>query len=201
MTTLRCFVAVDLPSDLKQQLTDLISSLKSAATSNSIRWVRPDGIHLTLKFLGEVPAERQGEIEAATTAALANPQTKPFELTAGGLGVFPKPSQPRVIWVGLSGNLQALAHLQKQVETALAHIGFPPESRAFSPHLTLGRVPDLSLEEKQRIGQFIQNYPVKSELARFEVNEAVLMESILRPEGAIYRPLTHFKFGGNLGFK
>lgn len=194
--TVRCFVAIDLPTDLKAELTSLITHLRTSAIGNGVRWVRPDGIHLTLKFLGEVPRSRQAEIETATATTLSNLQTTPFELTAGGLGVFPKPDQPRVIWVGLGGDLSALARTQKQVEMALANIGFPPENRAFSPHLTLGRVMDVGHEQKLEIGQFLKNYRVDAVLSRFRVTEAVLMESDLQPSGAIYTPLTHFKFGG-----
>lgn len=195
--TLRCFVAIDLPPDLKTQLSDLIRDFHNSTIGDYVRWVRPDGIHLTLKFLGEVPRQRRSEIETATANSLASSRTVPFELTAGGLGVFPKPDQPRVIWVGLSGDLSALAQTQKQVEVALAAIGFPPENRAFSPHLTLGRVPDVGREQKAEIGKFLRSYKVAAVMSRFIVREAVLMESDLRPSGAIYTPLTHFKFGGD----
>jgi 2'-5' RNA ligase len=192
--TLRCFVAIDLPANLKEQLTSIITAMQAAPAGTLVNWVRPTGLHLTLKFLGEVPLVRRPEIEATLLKVFSNPQVTPFELSAGGLGTFPTSEQPRVIWVGLGGNLAALGVTQKRVEAALAALGFPPEERKFSPHLTLGRLTNVDTATRQTVGQFIRDFPIAAELARFQVQEAVLMRSELHPAGAIYTPLTHFHF-------
>jgi 2'-5' RNA ligase len=193
--TIRCFVAIDLPPALKEELALLIENLRQVDKSRRVKWVRPEGIHLTLKFLGEVPALQVPDIISATGAALARPEIKPFGLLVGKIGVFPKPDAPRVIWVGLDGNLKALEATYQAVENALVGLGFPPEKRDFSPHLTLGRVPDIGPQEKRFLGQNLLKYPGKTGFGSFNFGEAVLMQSELQPAGAIYTPLAHFKFG------
>ncbi|NWJ47891.1 MAG: RNA 2',3'-cyclic phosphodiesterase [Chloroflexi bacterium] len=192
--TIRCFVALELPPVLKQELTTLITELQQLDRNRKVRWVRPDGIHLTLKFLGEVAAPRLPEIISVTENALAPVQ--PFSLIAAKLGVFPRADAPRVIWVGLDGNLKALAAAQQAVEKSLVPLGFAPETRPFSPHLTLGRVPDIGAEEKRRLGQLLQTFSGKNSFGHYRFEEAVLMQSTLLPDGAIYTPLAHFKFEG-----
>ncbi|MEI7554808.1 RNA 2',3'-cyclic phosphodiesterase [Candidatus Chlorohelix sp.] len=193
--TVRCFVALELPPILKQELATLIVELQHIDQSRKVRWVRPDGIHLTLKFLGDVAASRLPEIISVTKNALAPVQ--PFSLIAAKLGVFPKADAPRIIWVGLDGNLKALAAAQHAVEQNLVPLGFAPETRPFSPHLTLGRVPDIGAEDKRRLGQALQTFSGKSSFGHFRFEEAVLMQSTLLPEGAIYSPIAHFKFEGD----
>jgi 2'-5' RNA ligase len=193
-STMRCFVAIDLPQSLKDQLNSLIEGLKQADKGRKARWVRPDGIHLTLKFLGEVAPEKIPEIIAGTIEALSQPEIEPFNLLVGKLGVFPNLNAPRVMWVGVDGNLKALDQLQKAVEKALNPLGFPTEARPFSPHLTIGRVPDIGPEEKRKLGLLIQNYQGQTNFGAFQVEEAVLMQSEVRPEGAIYTLLQNFEF-------
>ncbi len=192
-TTKRCFVAIDLPQSLKEQLNSLIEGLKQADKERKVRWVRPDGIHLTLKFLGEVVPDKIPDIIEATTKTLSQPEIQPFGLLVGKLGVFPNLTAPRVIWVGVDSNLKALNQLQKAVEKALNPVGFPIEARPFSPHLTIGRVPDIGQEEKRKLGILIQNYQGQTNFGVLQVEEAVLMQSELRPEGAIYTPLHSFQ--------
>jgi len=193
-SSVRCFVAIDLPQSLKEQLNSLIDGLKQADKGRKVRWVRLDGIHLTLKFLGEVAPERIPEIIETVNIALGQPEIELFDLLVGKLGVFPNLNAPRVIWVGVDGNLKALNQLQKAIETALNPLGFPPEDRPFSPHLTLGRVPDIGFEEKRKLGLIIQNYEGQTSFGSLLVEEAVLMQSELASDGAIYTLMQSFRF-------
>jgi 2'-5' RNA ligase len=151
--------------------------------------VRPEGIHLTRKFLGEGEAARRPGIEAA----LVGPARAgaPFRLEAAGLGVFPDRGAPRVVWIGVRGDLPAAAALQREVETALRAEGFAPEGRPFRPHLTLGRVrgPGRGDWRTALAGA------AEPEGEAFEVREYVLFESRLGPAGAAYAPLARFPLG------
>ena len=135
MALVRTFVALELPGVVGQTLADTIERLKGAA--GGVRWVRPEGIHLTLKFLGDVEETRIPEIVAAVQQASGG--TAPFTLQTSEVGGFPRLERARVLWVGLEGDLETLAGLQMEVEGALGTLGFPPERRRFFPHLTLGR--------------------------------------------------------------
>ncbi len=190
----RCFVALDSPAELKERVSALIEQMRTAEGGRKIRWVRPDGVHLTLKFLGDVPAERIAEINAALSFALAGLEDAAFDLALEGLGSFGKPDAPRVIWVGVGGNRSRLNRLQKVVEKTLNPMGFPPDARGYNPHLTLGRVPDLGREERAALTRLLSRYTNSPEVnfGRFPVTEAVLMQSDLRPAGAIYTPIAHF---------
>jgi 2'-5' RNA ligase len=134
----RLFAALELPSDLQDQLAALQSDLKAAAPARSVRWVRPGGIHLTLKYYGDQPAAGLPALQAglARAAALA----EPMMLTVAGVGVFPNSTRPSVIWAGVAGALAPLERLQTAVEAEALALGYQPEGRAYRPHLTLGRV-------------------------------------------------------------
>jgi 2'-5' RNA ligase len=142
--------------------------------------------------LGNVADERIPQIQAAVTSALA--QVTPFELKIEGLGCFPKATAPRVLWVGLGGNLVGLNHAQQLTENALTQIGFAPENHNFNPHLTLARIPDIGLEEKAKIGRILQSFKGNTAFGTVKFSEAVLMQSNLHPDGAIYTPICHFNF-------
>ncbi len=179
----RCFIAIELPDELKAELDRLVAKLKSNE-QNFVKWVDPHDIHLTLKFLGGVPATQIGEItrvmgEAAGAAA-------PFRLEAVGLGVFPNPRRVQVAWVGIAGDVDKLVELQKDLESRLTRIGFAPENRPFVSHLTLARLRDhASLEDRQTFGQLILS--TKFETPRVINVEAIsLMRSQLTRQGAIY---------------
>ncbi len=154
-----------------------------AAFDRTVRWVRPEQMHLTLKFLGEVP---DGQVPDITDAvALAAEQSQGFILRTDGAGCFPPGrSKVRVVWVGLEAD-PALLACQANVEAALAEAGFPPEARAFSPHLTLGRVKNDATAGKLRAAVEAIPIPVMEQ----EVDSIVLMQSELRREGARYLPV------------
>ncbi len=135
---LRLFVAIELPEAWTDALADLQHRLRGALPS--LRWTRPEGIHLTLKFLGNVPSDRVSPIIAAVASAAAT--CEPFTLRLGTLGAFSSGERPRVIWAGVAGDLAALTRLWRAVDAQLTPLGFAPERGSFAPHLTLARVPD-----------------------------------------------------------
>jgi len=183
MEQVRSFIAIELPDELKLGLTQLQAQLKLAKPP-SVKWVGPHGIHLTLKFLGNVPVDRIGDITGAMEKAAQG--ISPFHLEVKDLGVFPNLRRVQVVWVGISGQVERLSQLQQRIESNLAPLGFAPESRPFTPHLTLARVRDqASPDERQGFGQLITN--AKFEAAfKFEVEAISLMRSQLTREGAIY---------------
>ena len=183
MEQIRSFIAIELPDELKLGLTQLEARLK-LDKQPWVKWVNPYSIHLTLKFLGNIAVDRTGEITRAIEAAVQG--ISPFHLEVKELGVFPNLRRVQVAWVGISGDVDKLSQLQKRIETTLTPLGFAPESRAFTPHLTLARLRDqASLDERQRFGQLIAN--AKFEAAyTIEVDAISLMRSQLTREGAIY---------------
>ena len=183
MEPIRSFIAIELPDELKSELTRLEARLKSD-NQPGVKWVNPDSIHLTLKFLGNIAADRTGEITRAMENAVQG--ISPFHLEVKDLGVFPNLRRVQVIWVGISGEVEKLSQLQKRIESNLTPLGFASEPRAFTPHLTLARLRDqASLDERQRVGQLIAD--TKFEAAcTIEVDVISLMRSQLTREGAIY---------------
>ena len=192
MEQVRSFVAVELPEELKRELIELNGRLKSGGHAG-VRWVDPRGIHLTLKFLGDVAVNRLDDITAALVKATRG--IPPFQLEVGGLGVFPNTRRVRVAWVGMSGEIDRLQQLQQQVESSLAKIGFPAEARGFTPHLTLARVRDqVSPDEQQSFGHFIESSDFKSS-HNIMVDTVFLMRSQLTRQGAIYSRLSSVGLG------
>lgn len=183
MEQVRSFIAIELPDELKLGLAQLESQLKTGHPTG-VKWVDPSGIHLTLKFLGSIAVDRTSEITRAMEAAAQG--ISPFHLEAKDLGVFPNLRRVQVVWVGISGEVDKLSQLQQHLDSNLARLGFTPESRPFTPHLTLARLGNrASPNERQSLGQLIAN-------TRFErgytikVDAINLMRSQLTREGAIY---------------
>ncbi|GAB4576388.1 MAG: RNA 2',3'-cyclic phosphodiesterase [Anaerolineae bacterium] len=185
---LRLFIALELPDHVLQALQTLQSRLRQQPGGQAVRWVRPEGIHLTLKFLGEVPARQEADITRAMEAAALGHTA--LALQAMGVGCFPNPRKPRVIWVGLAGDLARLNALQGAVERALNPLGFPPEKRGFSPHLTLGRTRrDARPDAIRALSALVTGVQVESPLAEWEAASVSLIRSELRPDGARYTRL------------
>jgi len=192
METVRSFAAIELPGELRRELGELVDRLK-AGGQTGVKWVDPQSIHLTLKFLGDVAVSRLEEIGAALEeATLGVPR---FRLTVGGLGVFPGRNRVRVAWVGVSGDMDVLERLQRRVDSALVRLGFAAESRGFTPHLTLARVRErVSPQERQRLGQFIEDAHFEAEHG-IPVDAVHLMRSQLTSGGAIYSRLRSVGLG------
>ena len=190
---LRLFIALELPQDVLDALDAVQERLRRQLPPRIVRWPRPEGIHLTLKFLGETPATQREAIAGALRQA-ANGHA-PIALMADGLGCFPNPARPRVVWAGLRGDLAPLAALQASVETALAPLGFKREKRAFKPHLTLGRVRrEASTSEARRLGDLVKR-TAPGQIASWTAKSLSLMRSELRSDGARYTCLAAVALG------
>ena len=187
---IRSFIAVDISGEVRKNLEELISELKPKVAG--VKWVRPEGIHLTLKFLGGVapeliPSIREVMEQVAGAAA-------PFTIEVKGLGAFPGPGRPRVIWVGVEEPTGALKELAGRVEAGMQRLGFEPEARAFHPHLTLARV-----RKDGRPGKELEGLIERSRhrpMGSFEVSEMVLFRSDLKPDGAVYTRLECVELAG-----
>lgn len=186
MKEIRAFIAIELPDTMKKDLSLIIDSLRPSEYP-CVKWVSPRGIHLTLKFLGNIATDLVPRIVDATAQAAQG--TRPFKLRVGGLGCFPNLHRPRVIWVAVTGDVEPLITLQRGIDQAVAPLGFAIEKRPFSPHLTLGRLRErASAEELSRIGEIITAAECEAGSAT-EVNQISLMRSTLTPSGAIYNRL------------
>jgi 2'-5' RNA ligase len=187
MEKIRTFIAIELDESIKDGLTKLQERLKGKVPRGSARWVRPKGIHLTLKFLGDVPADQIGEITGALERSCQG--FAPFSLSCGGLGCFPNLKRPRVVWVGIQEETGTLAQLKKAIEENVAPLGYPTEKRKFSPHLTLGRVQKrASSGDRRRLGELVGASEIGI-LGQMEVRSVNLIRSDLRPSGAVYTRL------------
>ena len=182
MEEIRSFIAIELPEAVKLNLSQLEARLKSGRPT-SVRWVAPESIHLTLKFLGNIVVESARDIiQAMAEAAQGIP---PFRLEVKDLGVFPNLKRVQVAWVGVHGEIDKLSQFQQRLDSNLSRLGFAPERRPFTPHLTIARVRDTSsLTERQAIGQLIAS--TRFEAGEFTVDAISLMKSQLTREGPIY---------------
>ncbi len=189
--SLRLFVAIELPGEVRETLSLLQHELQRRGLEK-LRWVRPEGIHLTLKFLGTTPAERLPAIEDALVGAVEG--ATEHELALGKLGTFGG-SRPRVLWVDLTGQVDAIRRLQERVESAMNGLGFEREARGWSPHVTLARVrPETAREAASAVAQAISEVEVP--VGVIPVREVSLMRSTLRPSGAVYERLAAFPLRG-----
>jgi 2'-5' RNA ligase len=187
MEQIRSFIAIELPDELKTGLVRLQTRLKTGQHS-AVKWVDPSSIHLTLKFLGNIAADKiSGITEAMETATEKIP---PFHLEVRELGVFPSLRRVQVVWVGVSGDLAMLRQLHQRIESNLIPLGFTPESRPFTPHLTLARVREqIPPGEVQSFGQLIASTRFETTYG-FKVDAIKLMRSQLTREGAIYSQIS-----------
>jgi RNA 2',3'-cyclic 3'-phosphodiesterase len=183
---IRSFIAIELPEEVRSGLKKTQGLLKSD-NPQIARWVDPASIHLTLKFLGNIPADKVAPISQLMKKAAG--EVKPFRLEVKGLGAFPTLSRPQVIWVGLTGEIEQLQKLQNCLESQISPLGFPTENRAFTPHLTLARLRDTAAAiERQKLGEKISSIDLGLCFS-ISVNSISLMRSQLTPAGAIYTRL------------
>lgn len=179
MSVIRAFIAIDLPEAIRQELASISSDLSRKAPNKSVRWVRPENIHLTLKFLGDTKLESLNQItDGMDELGQDNP---PFDLTLDKLGCFPNPRRPRIVWVGLDGDIGLLQVLQKAIEQMLNPLGWEVDERNFHPHLTIGRV-----NNSQQVAGAQLPWGNQVKPMNFLVNSMTLYESILKSSGAVY---------------
>ncbi len=184
MDTIRTFIAIELSSEAKDELANVSAEFKKSGAD--VKWVRPETIHLTLKFLGSVSEENLADISREIREVVSS--TDPFDMSLGEVGVFPSWKRPNVIWVGIDGAKDILEEIAAGIEDAMASLGFEKETRGFKSHLTLGRVRSPKNREKlEKISEDIEINPVA-----VHVSGIVLFKSELTPQGAIHTPIEIF---------
>jgi 2'-5' RNA ligase len=183
---LRSFVAVEIPVEIQSALASSSAPLQTALPKPLVRWVAPQNIHLTLKFLGDVsPANLELLAEALKVEAVSH---ETFTISVGTLGAFPNPRRARIIWIGLDAPTALLA-LLRGVEAVTSSLGYASEERPFSPHLTIGRVgQNISGTDLQQIRNALEGTSI-GELGSFRVDAVHIFKSDLRPGGSVYTRL------------
>ena len=182
---MRTFVAIFPPSGLQAAVTtgarETVHRLGGLA--NRVRWVRPENVHLTLKFLGDIREEALGDLRAALEKVCAG--HAPFDVEVAGLGAFPSAQRARILWAGVRGaGFEELRSLAADLDDAIASLGFEREERPYTPHLTLGRV-------RGQPGN-LDPLPEDAENSGFRVRQVELVESTLTPKGAVYQTVGAF---------
>jgi len=184
---IRSFIAIELPEEVRGGLARLRNELKRNE-HKFVKWVNPDGLHLTLKFLGNIPSKRVTEIINAIEEVTQG--VSAFHLEISGLGAFPSLRQARVFWVGIGGEVDKLSRLQQNIDSALAALGFAKEERSFVPHLTLARIRQgASPLERRSFGELVGS-TIFEDKYHIEVEAVSLMRSQLTPAGAVYTRLS-----------
>lgn len=181
---MRTFIALDLDPAIKTALRSLIQELKKSGTA--VKWVGTEGMHLTLKFLGEISPDQVGIVQEGLRNAASHVSF--FPVVVSGTGCFPNVSKPRVIWAGIEKS-DALLELQKYVEKEMGSRGFPRENRPFHAHLTLGRVKGLT--NIRSVIAEVEKYQ-EAVFGEMVVRRMTFFQSVLRPEGAEYRVISEF---------
>ncbi|MCB2188083.1 MAG: RNA 2',3'-cyclic phosphodiesterase [Deltaproteobacteria bacterium] len=186
------FVALELPDPVKEFAAREIALLKKSGAD--VKWVRPEALHMTLKFLGEVEPERAAGLGRAVERACADRAA--LKLHLKGAGAFPSPQRPRVIWLGLAGQLTLLTELAEAVDLEMGDLGFPLEERPFQAHLTLGRLREARGRGRKSAPQAPAGPLTRALVDRahltgepFTAQRVVLMRSTLTPAGAVYAPV------------
>jgi len=182
---IRAFIAVTLAESVIEEIAKIHTLLQEAR--GDLRWTRIESLHLTLKFLGDIHHHQVEPILGVLRAAVS--ASPPLRIVAQGLGAFPNLRRPRVLWVGLKG--EGLTELSETIETALAPLDFPPEDRAFTPHLTVGRV--RSLRGWDNLLTLIKEHE-NTRFGESMVDRVTLYQSDLRPDGARYTSLGSVSF-------
>ena len=189
MSTVRTFIAVESSGAVASRAAALIERLRAADAK--VTWVAPENMHWTLKFLGDIDLTQTADICRAVGEAAA--PVAPFDVEVQGVGAFPNLARPRAVWLGVGKGREQLISLAAAIDARLAAIGFKPEGRRFSPHLTIGRVrgeknlPELADQLEQRA-----DYPA----GMMEVDEVVVFASYLERGGPIHEPLGHLPLRG-----
>lgn len=182
--TIRSFLAVKLPDLLKEELERVQNRLRSELPK--LAWVKPSGMHLTVKFFGDIELEQVEEIQGCVQSVVQH--VSRFSLQAQGLDVFPNTHMPRVLWAGISGETEILSHMVQELEEALATLGFPKEGKPFNPHLTLARIKSQGREVGEVLVKKNLLAPSVS-IGSIDVTHVSLFKSELRPSGSVYRCL------------
>ncbi|HEY45307.1 MAG: hypothetical protein AMJ88_04625 [Anaerolineae bacterium SM23_ 63] len=195
LIVIRSFVAIEIPNTIRLELLEYIAYLKQEVPTGTVRWVRPDGIHLTLKFLGDVPIDTIDQISATLKRICI--EHEPFKAMVSEFGCFPNFRRPRVLWIGVQDLSARLSNLYGEIEDGLSKLGFEREARRFHPHLTIGRVKRIRDHvESQRLTTALEDVKI-GDIGQLDVNDVSLMKSDLKPTGAVYSRLFAARLGGS----
>lgn len=190
--TIRAFIAIELTDELKSVLSQITRELEARVPAGTVRWVKPTAMHLTLVFLGDTATSKLTAIARAMTAAAA--AIPPVGFRASALGCFPNVTRPRVVWVGVDEPTGLLKRLKSALDNQLQPLGFTPERKTFSPHLTLGRVTKKATHaDAQRLGQVVEGATL-SDAGGMTASQIHLIRSDLRPSGPVYTTLASVSF-------
>jgi 2'-5' RNA ligase len=187
----RAFVCTNLPGALRERLAEMQQEIKALLPMNCLRWTKPEQVHLTLRFLGNTPRAALPALQQALSEACR--QCEPFHLRAEGFGCFPDFRRPRVLWLGVTGDLGQLRNLKRRVVEATASWGEQQPEEDFQPHLTLARIKHASRHDARRISEVLDSRGA-SALGDWLVESIELMQSVLGPEGAEHRCLATLPF-------
>ena len=190
---LRMFVALKTSDQLLERLAQIQRQLQARLPAGSVRWTRREQLHLTLKFLGDVPADRVGQLAAAVREAGAG--APPLRLGLAGAGCFPNARSPRVVWIGVNGDLPQLLALQQRIEVAAAGFGDHREEREFHPHLTFGRVAARDFQAARAVGEAVGELELGL-LGEWTADRLYLVRSQLAPSGPTYTDVASVQLRG-----
>ena len=191
---IRAFIAIEIPRDIHEKIAQIINTI-DPNKSLSLRWIQTHNIHLTLKFLGDIPISHINQIHALLIEYCKTLQQ--FDLTIRGIGAFPNAHRPRIIWLGIEVG-HNLRVLQAMIENALFPLGYQKEERNFSPHLTIGRVQKSAKpNDLEHISSSLNAVNINT-IGTFSVNGIKLFKSTLKPEGAYYDEMWQITFGDKL---
>ena len=183
---MRSFVAVDIPGVIQESVRDYVEGLKGSF-GNVMKWVAPENLHFTIKFLGEISDAEAETVKRCMGAAAEN--IAQFEITLEGVGFFPTAERPRIVWIGTDGGCEHLLEVNQLLESCLEPEGFDRDEKPFSPHLTIGRVKKYKkLKLPDRVPDF--------DAVTFDAGGISLVKSVLTPQGPIYETLYERRFGG-----
>ena len=185
--TIRAFIAIPLDPKIQHSIEYMQDRLKKS--NNDIKWVKPENIHITLKFLGDVTTEQINSVKQTLLNCTHN--TRPFKVKLSQLGAFPNIECPRTLWIGLKDSKQQLNRMAVSLEKALGKIGFQGDQRPFRSHITIGRI--RSSKNIDALSKSMSNYPI-SENCIQTISKIILFQSILSSEEPIYKSLYQVKF-------
>lgn len=186
--TIRTFIAVELPKEIHDKLQQLQNDFRTPMPD--VRWTKPGNIHLTLKFLGDVQISR---IDRITSSLMdIGGRFSPFTMSLAGMGAFPNPRKPRIVWVGVEKGADTLVEIANSIEASMKQLGFPKEKRPFRPHLTVGRI--RQLKNPESMTKALEQSEV-GELGEFAVEKVSFIKSQLDPAGSIYTTLVEAPLG------
>jgi len=183
---MRTFIAVDFPPEIIAKVAKIIQYFKTQTPEKAMKWVPVENLHLTVKFLGDVPENKLDQVKTILSSSLK--RTPSFNIEIGGLGIHPNKNKPRVIWLNIACD-QELIDIHQNLNMALVPAGIEPENRKYSPHLTIARIrKQTGKDTRQEVGRTLAQFRV-DRLDKVTINEIILYKSELTRNGPIYTPL------------